>query len=81
MCDLPPPPLKEVRCYESWRCSIKLWQNATTMAPRRQALVVRTELCKEARDVALQLDASDLNHDQGMDVLMCCLDGCFRNIE
>ena len=78
MSELPPPVLLENGSYENWRNEIQMWQITTTMEPRRQALAVRTKLCGKVREVALKLDASDLNNDDGMSFLIDALDATFR---
>ena len=78
MGDNPPPALTDVTAYECWRADIHMWQITTSMEPRRQALAVRTKLCDAARNVALRLDAADLNNESGMTFLIEALDKQFR---
>ena len=43
-----------------------------------QALAVRAKLAGKLRELALKLDAGDLNKDNGMDFLLENLDTAFR---
>lgn len=73
-----PPAFKANGDYELWRISLQQWRMSTEVEPRRQALVARTKLNGRAREIALSLDAANLNSDFGMDVLLEHLDEEYR---
>ena len=78
MSDEPPPTLPSDLHYEKWRNQIEQWMNETSVDPKRQALMVRTKLAGRARDIALKLDAGELNRNDGMRTLLQALDSSLR---
>jgi len=69
-----PPVLPSDLHYEKWRTSINEWRKNTSVEPKRRALMVRAQFTGRAREVALKLDAADLNSRYGMDILLQALD-------
>ena len=78
MSDDPPPTLPSDLHYEKWRNQIEYWTDRTSLDPRRQALMVRTKLAGRARDIALRMDAGELNKHDGMRTLLQALDSSLR---
>lgn len=78
MSDDPPPTLPSDLHYEKWRNQIEYWMDRTSLDPRRQALMVRTKLAGRARDIALRMDAGELNKHDGMRTLLQALDSSLR---
>ena len=73
-----PPVLPSDLHYEKWRTSIDEWRKNTSIEPKRRALMVRAQFTGRAREVALKLDAADLNKADGMDLLLDSLDKVLR---
>ena len=72
-----PPELSETKSYEQWSKELNIWQMITDVDKKKQALVMTLTLSGKARETALEINSSELNADDGMDVLIkavrCCV--------
>ena len=70
--------LSETKRYEQWSKELNIWGMITDADKKKQALVVTLSLSRKARETALEIDASELNADDGMDALIKQLDAVFK---
>ena len=73
-----PPVLSETKSYEQWSKELNIWRMITDVDKKKQALVVTLSLSGKARETALEINSSELNADDGMDVLIKQLDAVFK---
>ena len=73
-----PPELSEAKSYEQWSKELNIWRMITDVDKKKQALVVTLSLSRKARETALEINSSELNADDGMDVLIKQLDAVFK---
>ena len=72
-----PPVLSETKGYEQWSKELNIWRMITNVDKKKQALVVTLSLSGKARETALEIDSSELNADDGIDILIKQLDAVF----
>ena len=72
------PILEDEKSYDQWRNEISVWQLVTELKPDKQALAVTLCLPRKARQTALEIDAKELNKDDGMTRLLTKLDSVFK---
>ena len=71
-------PLKfEEDCYERRKNELEIWQLATDLEKKKQALAVTSSLTGKDREAALNIESEDLNSDEGMKTLIQALDKWF----
>ena len=75
---LAPPPLVARENYETWKKEMVLWEMATTVEKKKRAPTVFLSLTGKAREAILELDASLLNTEDGLNVLIKKLDTLFQ---
>jgi hypothetical protein len=73
-----PPKLGPDTNYETWKNEIEMWRLVTDLDKRKQALAVALSLTGKAREVALEIDADELNRNDGLTRLLNSLDKVFE---
>ena len=73
-----PPELNEEKKYETWKNELKLWQLVTDLDKTKQGPVVALSLEGKYREVAMELTATELNAEGGLDALLTKLDDAFK---
>ena len=72
-----PPPLVPEK-YTSWRKEMVLWQMATNVEKKKMAPTVFLTLTGKAREAVLEMEAAQLNEDDGLTKLFTKLDELFK---
>jgi transposase InsO family protein len=73
-----PPKLGPDTNYESWKNEVEMWRLVTDLEKKKQALAVALSLTGKAREVALEIDADELNRNDGLTRLLNSLDKVFE---
>ena len=76
-----PPGFDEGKSYENWKNEVEMWRRVTDLDKKKQALAVALLLNGRPRDIALEIQADDLNKDDGMTTLIRELDKVFMREE
>ena len=64
------PPKLEEDCYERWKNELEIWQLVRDLEKKKRALAVTLSLTGKAREAVLNIEAEDLNRDEGMKTLI-----------
>ena len=73
-----PPKFGPETNYETWKNEIEMWRLVTDLDRKKHALAVTLSLTGKAREAALELDADDLNKNDGLVRLLNALDLVFE---
>ncbi|CAG2191494.1 unnamed protein product [Mytilus edulis] len=73
-----PPGLTKDKSYQQWKNEVKMWQLVTDLDKKKRGLALALSLQGKPREVALEVDPSDLNVDEGVDKLITELDKLFE---
>ena len=73
-----PPSLSECKTYEDWLKLIKIWRQFTDLPKNRQGSALVLSLENQALDAVLELDDEDIGKDNGVDVIIDCLNKLFK---
>ena len=76
-----PPLLSAAKDYFSWKKSIKIWSEFTSLEPKKQGVAVFLTLDGTARDAALELDESKISSDTGLVTILKRLDELYLKDE
>ena len=76
-----PPSLGPDTNYETWKNELEIWKLVTDVKTEKQALAVTLSLTGQARAKALEIDATQLNSRDGMNILLTALDTLFLQDE
>ncbi|CAC5404047.1 unnamed protein product [Mytilus coruscus] len=60
-----PPGLTKDKSYQQWKNEVKMWQLVTDLDKKKTGLALALLLQGKPREVALEVDPSDLNVDEG----------------
>ena len=74
---LAPPPLIPEK-YTSWRKEMVLWEMATNVDKKQRAPTVFLTLTGKAREAILEMEAAQLNAEDGMSKMFTKLDDLFK---
>ena len=67
--------------YETWKNELEIRKLVTNVKPEKQALAVTLLLTGQAKAKALEIDAAQLNTEDGMNILLTALDTLFLQDE
>ena len=67
--------------YETWKNELDVWKLITDVKPEKQALAITLLLMGQARAKALEIDAAQLNTEDGVSILLTALDTLFLQDE
>ncbi|CAG2240934.1 unnamed protein product [Mytilus edulis] len=73
-----PPGLTKDKSYQQWKNEVKMWQLVTDLDKKKRGLALALSLQGKPREVALEVDPTDLNVDEGVDKLITELDKLFE---
>ena len=76
-----PPLLSAAKDYFSWKKSIKIWSEFTSLEPKKQGAAVCLTLDGTVHDSALELDESKISSDTGLVTILKQLDELYLKDE
>ena len=77
-----PPKFIEGMSYKAWKNKITMWKIVTTVPKKEQAIVILLDSLEgnaKAEKAVSELTATDLNNDDGIDILFQKLDRVFES--
>ena len=72
-----PPKFEEGSCYESWKRDVNLWTKLTDLDKKKQATAIYLSLTGQARNLASEIPAEDLEKETGVNTLIVKLDSLY----
>ena len=73
----PPPEFMESMSWTDYKKEIKIWEVLTTLTPEKQGPCLYLSLKGKAREDALELDLEAIKGEDGIQLILECLDALF----